>query len=79
MRKPVEQICREVKPNGLYGKTIKKHSYAILLCRKGGDDVMALRMDYLQNKGDVHKEVETMYPGYNVKGVWRLYDEDFDE
>ena len=45
MRRPCEVHVREVKPNGLLGKTIKKFSYVAVLCKKESDLVMAVRVD----------------------------------
>ena len=79
MTKPTESLTREVKPNGLFGKTIRKHSYVVTLCEIDGDDVAAVRMDYFQNKEDVHKAVKEKFKGWKVKTINKLYDEDFQE
>ena len=78
-RRPTESITKEIKPNGLFGKTIKKNSYVVTLCEKGGSDVKAVRMEYFQNKMDAHVKAEELYPKWNVKGISKLYEEDFDE
>ena len=79
MRRPTEQLTRELKPNGLYGRSIYKYSYVATLCKKGGDEVMAVRMEYFQNKTDVHKALDEQYPGWKLKTINKLYEEDFDD
>ena len=79
MTKPTESLTREVKPNGLFGKTIRKYSYVVTLCEIDGDDVAAVRMDYFQNKTDVHDAVRKKFKGWKIKTINKLYDEDFQE
>lgn len=59
-------------------KTIKLNSYVVTLCKQDGSEVMAVRMEYFQNKTDVHHACLDQYPEWNVKTIGRLYDEDFD-
>ena len=40
---------------------------------------MAVRLDYQERKEDVYKILAKEYPDWKMKGVWRLYDEDFTE
>ena len=77
-KKPVESIEREVKKNGCFGRTIRKYSYVALLCEINGSAVMAVRYDYFERKEDVSKKVKEDYPGWKSKGVYKLYNEDFD-
>ena len=79
MKRPTEQFYRELKDNGLYGRTIKLNSYVVTLCQKGGDQVKAVRMEYFQNKTDVYKALAEQYPGWRMKAINRLYEEDFDD
>ena len=79
MRRPCEVHVREVKPNGLLGKTIKKFSYVAVLCKKESDLVMAVRVDAYQNKADVWNYIDKSYPDWRIKAVHKLYDEDFRE
>lgn len=79
MKKPTESWMREVKANGCMGRTIKKYSYVVTMCKKGEAEVMAVRMDYFQNKLDVHKAIEEQYPGWKIKTISKLYEEDFDD
>ena len=79
MRRPTEQISREMKENGCFGRSIKKCSYVVTMCKRGGDDVVAVRMEYFQNKLDAVKEVEKKYPGWKIKTINKLYEEDFDD
>lgn len=80
--------CEQFYMNGK--KTVKTHSYIAILCRKltyeemespkaGPDDYMAVRVDYQERKEDVYKILSKEYPDWKMKGVWRLYDEDFGE
>ena len=77
MTKPTVIIDHEIKADGTFGRTIKKFSYVVTLCEIGDDDVAAIRMDYFRNKTDVYKEVEKRFPGWIIKAVNKLYDEDF--
>lgn len=80
--------CEQFFMNGK--KTVKTHSYIAILCRKltyeemespiaEPDDYMAVRVDYQERKEDVYKILSKVYPNWKMKGVWRLYDEDFQE
>lgn len=77
MRRPCEVHEREIKPNGLIGKMIKKYSYTAVLCEIEGDRVMAVRLDGCERKTDIHKAIDKEYPGWKVKAVHKLYDDDF--
>lgn len=77
--RPVMINKHERLDNGLYGHMVKKCSYVATLCRIGGDDVMAVRMEYYQNKFDVRKEIDRQYPDWKVKTISKLYEEDFEE
>ena len=79
MKKPTEAFYREVKDNGCMGKTIRKFSYVATLCKKGGSEVQAIRMEYFQNKLDVHKAIGEQYPDWKIKCINKLYEEDFDD
>ena len=79
MTKPTESLEREVKPNGLFGRTIRKYSYVVTLCEIDGDDVAAIRMDYYQNKEEVSRAVREKFKGWKIKAINKLYDEDFRE
>ena len=72
MTKPTVSIERDAN-----NKLIKLNSYVVTLCEIDGDDVAAVRMDYFQNKGDVHKAVEEKFKGWKIKTINKLYDEDF--
>lgn len=79
MTKPTESFFREVKPNGLFGRTIRKYSYVVTLCEIDGDDVAAVRMEYFQNKEEVSRAVKEKFKGWKIKTINKLYDEDFQE
>ena len=78
MKKPVESWTHECKENGLQGKSVRRYSYVVTLCEKDGHKVKAVRTEFFQNKIDVHKAIEKLYPDWNIKNINRLYDEDFD-
>lgn len=74
-----EQFQTIQKPNGSY-KTEHLYSYVALMTSRRGDGcVLAIRMDYCKNKTDVAMKLKEYAQAWNVKGVWRLYDEDFDD
>ena len=74
MTKPTVSIERNAE-----GKLVKLNSYVVTLCEIDGDDVAAVRMDYFQNKEEVHKVVKEKFKGWKVKTINKLYDEDFAE
>ena len=61
------------------GRTRKEtfYSYVATLARKIGYEVLAVRYDHQQNKVEVYKHIQEDYPDWNLKGVLKLYDEDF--
>ena len=77
MKKPTESYEISFKENG-NKKTLHLFSYAALLCRKDDQEVKAVRLDYFETRSDARKKVEKEWPGWKVKGIWRLHDEDFD-
>ena len=78
MIKPTTEITYRVKANGNFGRKMEGHSYVAVLCQQDGEEVKAARMDYYVNQFDARKAAIEMYPGYNVKFMHRLYDEDFE-
>lgn len=38
---------------------------------------MSVRCDYFENKMDVLQLINQEYPDWNIKGIYRLYEEDF--
>ena len=78
MIRPCETHVRELKPNGLIGRLIKKYSYVVTLCKINEPDVLAVRFDGYERKTDIHKACEEKYPSWNIKTISRLYDEDFE-
>ena len=79
MTKPTESLEREVKPNGLFGRTIRKYSYVVTLCEIDDDDVAAIRMDSYPHKEEVSRAVKEKFKGWKIKTINKLYDEDFQE
>lgn len=67
-----------VKDNGTMGTRVYQ-DYAVLLTEKDGSEVTAFRYRTLAKKGqsEFADGIKAAYPGYNVKGVWRLYEDDF--
>ncbi len=72
-----ENFRRVINDNGMMGRTIKEYSYVVTLCRIGGDEVAAVRMEYFGSKTDVHNAIARQFPGWKIKTINRLYDEDF--
>lgn len=79
MTRPTETFTRELKPNGNYGKTVKKHSYIVALCERGGASVQAIRVEYYTSFMEARKDVERQFPTWKIKNINRLYDSDFEE
>ena len=78
MRRPCEVNKTITKDNGCM-KTIKTFSYVALLTQVNGDEVKAVRYDGYKSKYDLLDIVKNDHPGWNLKGVWKLYDDDFRE
>lgn len=57
----------------------KKNDYAVVLCRKGGTEVKAIRANGFGSKEDVYLSCIEQCPEWNVKWIHRLYPEDFKE
>lgn len=55
------------------------HSYVALLTEKDGSEVKAVRLDEMEiKKGNALNDyIRKHYPDWNIKGTWRLYDDDF--
>lgn len=79
MKKPTEQLRAEVKRNGNFGRTVKYYSYVVTLCEIDGERVQAVRIEYFMNKFEARKYIDANFPGWKVKTINRLYDEDFNE
>lgn len=76
---PVQTSEQYMKENGNMGTCVSS-SYAALLTEKDGSEVMAVRIHTANKKGGgIEREIEEMYPDWNIKGIWRLYDDDFRE
>lgn len=79
MRRPCETIEVVQKENGTY-RSVKHYSYVALLTEVEGDQVQAVRYDGYTSKEDgLIPEIEREYPDWNIKGIWKLYDDDFRE
>ena len=79
MKKPTEIVVHAWKENGCMGRAVKKYSYVFTLCEKGGSTVQAIRAEHYTNKVDARKEVARQFPGWNIKSISKLYDDDFSE
>jgi len=77
-RSPCKESTLIVKKNGTT-KTIYTYSYVAVLAEKNGSAVKAVRMNGFERKADVLDTVRQEYPGWNVKCVYKLYDDDFEE
>ena len=77
--RPCAQLTTLAKPNGNL-ITVKTYSYVALLTEKGGSEVKAVRLDGYPSKNDrnLWEDIKGNYPGWKIKGIWKLYDEDFD-
>lgn len=64
------------------GKTIKTYSYVVTLCRKGTDEVKAVRLDGFTSKydQDFREALAADYPEteWTTKSVLKLYESDFE-
>lgn len=79
MRRPCETVEVVQKENGNF-RSVKHYSYVALLTEIEGDQVQAVRYDGYTSKEDgLIPEIEHDYPGWKIKGIWKLYDSDFKE
>lgn len=79
MRRPCETIVMIQRADGRWRNT-KHFSYVALLTEIEGDQVQAVRYDGYTSKYDgLTEEVKADYPGWKVKGIYKLYDTDFKE
>jgi len=58
-------------------KVQKLNDYVATLTKKGGGAVLAVRVNKKQNVTEARKQMDEMYPHWNVKSIARLSDEDF--
>jgi hypothetical protein len=81
IKEPVEKHETFVKDNGCIGTRVY-HSYVVLLTEKDGSEVKAVRFSTTEKKGNdsfaeaFHEEFPE-WEDWNVKGTWRLYEDDF--
>ena len=79
MRRPCETVKLVQKADGRWRNT-KHYSYVALLTEIEGDQVLAVRYDGYTSKEDgLVADIEFDYPGWKIKGIWKLYDTDFRE
>ena len=69
---------RTVERDGFHRK-VPVHSYAILLCEKGGSRVKALRLDNQLSNAEAIKTALDDNPGWLLKRAEMLMDRDFGE
>lgn len=55
------------------------NSYVVVMTEIGGDRVLAIRYDEYLNKEEVMKYVWEQLPGWKIKTVLKLFDDDFQE
>lgn len=77
----VETYEEYLKKNGCLARKVY-HSYVILLAEKNGSEVKAVRIHTDKKKGnqDFFDDLKEAFPEldkWNVKGAWRLYEDDF--
>lgn len=78
MKKPTDQHIDIINEQTGRKKTVVLHSYVAILCEKDGSLVTAVRVDGQSNKEDVIRYLgQTYTETWNIKGIYRLYDEDF--
>ena len=78
MRRPCEVYKVVQKENGTYRK-VKHYSYVALLTKIEDDQVLAVRYDGYTSKYDgLLDDVKHDYPEWNVKGIYKLYEQDFN-
>lgn len=79
MRRPCEVMELIQKENGTF-RNVKHFSYVALLTKINDDQVQAVRYDgYTSKEAGLVPEIESDYPGWKIKGIWKLYDSDFKE
>lgn len=81
MKVPTEAYRVYTTTNGKEQK-VRTHSYVITLTERGGSDVKAVRLNGFasQYDRDFRDEVAKICgEQWSVKGVQRLYEDDFDE
>lgn len=80
IKEPVETEEIYQKENGNMARKIY-HSYVVLMTEKGGSNVIAVRIHTDAKKGtsDFYDHIKEWTENWNVKGIWRLYEDDFME
>lgn len=75
---PVESHETFIKDNGTLGTRVY-HSYVVLLTEKNGSNVKAVRIHTTEKKGTTafYDHIKEWTENWNVKGIWRLYEDDF--
>ena len=78
---PVETLEEYFKENGCLARRVFR-SYVALLTEKNGSEVKAVRLHTDKKKGqqELFDDLEEVFPElnkWNVKGIWRLNEEDF--
>lgn len=82
-REPVQTEDIYINEKGRTSKVVYS-SYVVLLTEKDGSEVKAVRFSTEKKKGntDFAEAFHDAFPdweNWNVKGSWRLYDDDFRE
>lgn len=80
-RKPVETHETYFKENGCMAHRVY-HSYVVLLTEKDGSEVKAVRIHTTEKKGttafsELFHDAFPDWENWNIKGSWRLYEDDF--
>lgn len=60
-------------------RTVTLYSYVVLMTERDGSEVACLRVDNESSKLGLQKFIERAWPGWRIKAIYRLYEEDFEE
>lgn len=77
VKTPTVQFVKETSPSGNNYRTVKLFSYVALLTERDGCEVKAARYDGYKSKYDLHDTISADYPDWNLKGIYKLCDDDF--
>ena len=76
--RPTEQTGISYSARGK-AQRAKIYSFVATLCEIGGDEVKAIRYDGCKTWVDAFAQAVDDMPGWKVKSVERLFDDDFEE
>lgn len=76
--RPTEQTVISFSARGK-AKSATTYSFVVTLCEIGGDEVKAVRYDGCKTWTDAFAAAADDMPGWKIKSVERLFDDDFEE